>query len=87
MSKMKFLTTAAAIAVVASSVGVASANPGASPYPDPGAPSCSGLVVAISNESSGGSGASGNATASAGPGYFLGPVSADAIALVRNGYC
>ena len=49
--------------------------------------SCVGRVVAATNHNSGAFGASGNPQASAGPGYFFGPGTPDAIAGVRNEAC
>jgi hypothetical protein len=49
--------------------------------------SCVGQVVAVTNHNSGVIGASGNPQASAGPGYFFGPGTPDAIAGVRSEAC
>jgi hypothetical protein len=81
------VVSAIAAAVISGTAGAALASPAASPYPDPDAASCNGLVVAISNHSSGLPGASGNPDASAGPGYFLGESTPDAISEVRAYFC
>jgi hypothetical protein len=81
------VVSAIAAAVVSGTAGTALASPAASPEPDPGAASCKGLVVAINNHSSGPFGASANPNASAGPGYFLGESTPDAIAGVRAIFC
>jgi hypothetical protein len=49
------------------------------PYP-PNQQACGGLVLAATNNQSGSIGASGNTSASAGPGYFFGPGTPYAIA-------
>ena len=54
-------------------------SPSQSPEPVAGQPSCNGLVIADFNHNSGDRGASGNPTASAGPGFFLGSGTHDAI--------
>lgn len=54
-----------------SNVG-ALASPAQSPTPTPGTPSCNGLIIAVFNQASGPFGASGNPNSSAGPGFFLG---------------
>ncbi|MDE3191637.1 MAG: hypothetical protein KGL94_12555 [Acidobacteriota bacterium] len=83
--KTALLTCAAAIAaLVAAGSGAAAGN---SPVPVPGTHSCGGQLVAISNHASGAYGASGNANASAGPGYFLGSSTAVGIADYRAEYC
>jgi hypothetical protein len=64
-------------------VGVAPQTAAASPAPT----SCDGQVVAFTNHISGSSGASDSASASAGPGYFLGPETSAGIAAVRNEFC
>jgi hypothetical protein len=51
------------------------------------AQSCVGRVVAATNHNSGALGASGNPQASAGPGYFVGPGTPEAIAGVREAEC
>ena len=58
-----------------------------SPPPEPGKPSCGGLVVAQTNHNSGAAGPSGNPKASAGPGSFLGPDTHAAIEGVRTAVC
>lgn len=81
---MQFLVGWAMIAVgFAAPAGAASGGP----EPAAGAPGCTGLVVAYSNHYSGAGGASGNADASAGPGYFLGSDIAAAITAVRDHHC
>jgi hypothetical protein len=62
----------AAGAVVGGSSAGALASPAQSPAPIPGTPSCNGLIIAVFNQASGPFGGSGNPSASAGPGYFLG---------------
>jgi len=63
-------------------------SPANSPEPVAGEPSCNGLIVASFNQASGGFGPSGNPTASAGPGAFLGPETHDAIVtLAREPNC
>jgi len=62
----------AAAGVVGGSNAAALASPAQSPTPTPGTPSCNGLIIASFNQASGPSGASGNPSSSAGPGYFLG---------------
>jgi hypothetical protein len=49
--------------------------------------SCVGQIVAATNHNSGAIGASGNPQASAGPGYFFGPGTQDAISGVRGEFC
>jgi hypothetical protein len=49
------------------------------PEPIPGKPGCVGQVVAVTNHASGSGGPSGNPRASAGPGVFLGPDTAEAV--------
>ena len=77
--------------VAASSVGVftsgAVASPSQSPPPVPGNANCVGLVVAEVNHASGPFGPSGNPTASAGPGSFLGSQTHSAIEGVRSELC
>jgi hypothetical protein len=62
---------AIAAALTATVVGATCAAAGASHNPVPGAANCHGQLMAISDQASGAYGASGNAKASAGPGYFL----------------
>ncbi len=76
-----------AAALISASTGAALASPAESPDPEPGTPSCSGLVVAMADHYSGPNGASGNPGASAGPGYFLGSSTADTISLIRTYRC
>jgi hypothetical protein len=52
--------------------------------PDPG---CQGQIVAAINHASGPFGASGNPNASAGPGYFLGPDTSEAVHAVKETFC
>jgi hypothetical protein len=78
--------------VVAALVGGGSASsalasPAATPPPTAGSASCNGLIVAFENQDSGPFGASGNPNSSAGPGYFLGPASPEAIVGVREEFC
>lgn len=49
--------------------------------------SCDGQIIAAINQASGVFGASGNPQAGAGPGYFLGTNTANAIADVRETFC
>jgi hypothetical protein len=60
-------------AAVLTSVAVAgfSASASAATVPSPEGPGCRGKIVAYINHISGPSGASGNPSSSAGPGYFL----------------
>jgi hypothetical protein len=82
--KTAFVSCAAvAAALVAASSGAA-AN---SPVPVPGTKSCGGHLFAISNHASGADGASGNPTASAGPGYFLGSDTHAEMVAYENEYC
>jgi hypothetical protein len=60
---------------------------GAAPALASSSQSCVGRVVAATNHDSGALGASGNPQASAGPGYFFGPGTPQAIAGVREAYC
>jgi hypothetical protein len=55
--------------------------------PQPGSASCQGHLMAISNHSSGASGASGNANASAGPGYFMHSSTHAGIVAYVDSYC
>ena len=57
--------TAASLAAASGAAAAGSADP------VPGAANCHGHLVAVANHSSGADGASGNAGASAGPGYFM----------------
>lgn len=76
----------AATAVGAFTSG-AVASPSESPPPVPGNANCIGLIVAEVNHDSGPYGPSGNATASAGPGSFLGSQTHPAIESVRSELC
>jgi hypothetical protein len=70
-----------AVALLAGGVlAVAPSSAAASTAPQ----SCNGHVIALINQISGAGGASGNAEAAAGPGYFFGPETSDAITTVRN---
>jgi hypothetical protein len=71
--RIRFVLCVFATAVVAggSNAG-ALASPAQTPTPTPGTPSCNGLIIASFNQASGPFGASGNPYASAGPGFFLG---------------
>ena len=62
----------AAAGVVGGANAGALASPAQSPTPTPGTPSFNGLIIASFNQGSGPFGASGNPNASAGPGFFLG---------------
>ena len=85
MLKKAGITCAAlAASLIAASSGMAAAN---SSVPVPGTADCQGHLIAISNHASGSGGASGNANASAGPGYFLGSSTHDAIVEYVDGYC
>jgi hypothetical protein len=66
--KTTFAAAFAAVSALCGTVGTAAA----SPFPQPDTANCAGLVMAISNHSSGAYGASGNPKSSAGAGYFLG---------------
>lgn len=83
LKKVGMTCAALAASLIAASSGTA-AN---SPVPVPGAANCQGHLIAISNHSSGADGASGNANASAGPGYFLGSSTHAAIVEYVNSYC
>jgi hypothetical protein len=67
MVKVGVIAAALTAIVVGGTCGAA----GASHDPVPGRANCQGQLIAISDQSSGAYGASGNAKASAGPGYFL----------------
>ena len=78
----------AAGAIAASPPAALAQSPANSPEPIAGEPSCSGLIVATFNQDSGAGGPSGNPKASAGPGFFLGPDTHDAIVnLAREPNC
>jgi hypothetical protein len=83
LKRLVFATCTAAASLVAAS-GASAAN---SPVPVPGAASCQGNLIAISNHSSGADGASGNSSASAGPGFFLHSSTHDAIVEYVDSYC
>jgi len=85
MHRAKLLLSGLLVAGVLT--GSAPAALGATPTPTPGSPGCVGQIVATINHLSGPAGASGNPRASAGPGYFLGPNTAAAIAAVRAAFC
>jgi hypothetical protein len=92
MSQRKRLTLAALVAAgaitAAAPSAVAQESPANSPEPVAGQPSCSGLIIALFNQGSGGIGPSGNPTASAGPGSFFGPLTHEAIeTLAREPFC
>ena len=74
------LVTAVAMGATAS---VSAADTIHVPFP-PNQQACGGLVVAATNNESGSTGASGNTSASAGPGYFLQGDTPSAIAGVRE---
>ena len=78
------ILAAAGLGVFASG---AVASPAASPTPAPGSPNCAGLIVAEVNHDSGPFGPSGNPSASAGPGSFLGAETHSAIEGVRSSEC
>jgi hypothetical protein len=80
-------TTLLAVVLAATALGATAGGAAASPNPEPGSPSCSGLVMAASNHASGAYGASGNPTASAGAGYFLGSSTHDVVAPYVSAYC
>jgi hypothetical protein len=52
--------------------------------PATGSPGCAGLIVAEANHDSGVDGASGNPQASAGPSYFFGAQTAEAVHAVQD---
>jgi hypothetical protein len=52
--------------------------------PDPG---CPGQIIATINHASGPFGASGNPNASAGPGYFFGPGTSEAVQAAKEAFC
>ncbi|HKT44231.1 MAG TPA: hypothetical protein VJQ85_05475 [Gaiellaceae bacterium] len=79
LKRLVFATCAAGASLVVAS-GAPAAN---SPVPVPGAASCQGNLIAISNHSSGPDGSN----ASAGPGYFLHSSTHDAIVEYVDGYC
>jgi hypothetical protein len=54
---------------------------------EPLAPGCMGQAVATLNHESGAFGASGNPNASAGPGYFLGPDTSEAVHAAQETAC
>jgi len=64
----------AAGAIAASPPAAFGQSPANSPEPIAGEPSCSGLIVASSNQDSGADGPSGNPKASAGPGFSWDPI-------------
>jgi hypothetical protein len=59
----------------------------ATPVPVAGEPGCRGHTVATLNHQSGSFGASGNPNASAGPGYFLGPDTSEAVEFFQELFC
>jgi hypothetical protein len=63
--------------------------PASSAFADqqPSDPGCQGRIVATFNHDSGPFGASGNPNASAGPGYFLGPDTSEAVHAVMETFC
>jgi hypothetical protein len=78
------IATAGALgAVTPEAVG----SPDQTPTPVPGSPDCAGLFIAGSNHESGPFGPSGNPTASAGPGSFLGSDTHPVVAAVVGAYC
>jgi hypothetical protein len=80
MQRIKLLCCGSiAVGVVVASQAVALASPAHTPTPTPGTPSCNGLIVAAFNHESGPFGPSGNPNASAGPGFFLGSGTHEAI--------
>jgi hypothetical protein len=66
------LCAVGAAGVVGGTSAGALASPAQNPPPTPGTPSCNGLIIAVFNQVSGVFGPSGNPNASAGPGFFLG---------------
>ena len=74
--------------ILAAAVFALSASPANSAAPPAtGSPGCNGLIVATFNHNSGVLGASGNPNASAGPGYFFGPGTRDAVHGVQEFNC
>jgi hypothetical protein len=57
------------------------------PVPVAGTANCQGHLIAISNHASGSRGASENSAASAGPGYFLGSSTHEAMVEYIDSYC
>jgi hypothetical protein len=50
-------------------------------------PGCEGRIIATFNHASGPFGASGNPNASAGPGYFFGPGTSEAVHAAKETFC